>query len=272
MNNISGKNQFEIQAKEYIKKIEDLQFENSLLSQKNKLLEKQLESLTNKYNDLKKEIFDIEEHINFCKENQLDLINLNQKDNIGNIKEINQQNFNIFKNKIKLLFEYDENFMKTDSEEVVFNMIIDNINNIKNENLNLRKTLEDLKKIMESNNKNNNMNVYNNIDTNNINNFNEINNEQSFNYNKNNIGMVNDGFTYDITTDLDNNYDLNNDNFNNMNKSKTLKKDLNILMNNIDNLNNALKTDKVNYDLPKSNRNNFYSSYLNRPHKYHKYI
>ena len=81
------KNQFEIQANEYIKKIEDLEYQNSLLSQKNKLLEKQLESFTNKYNDLKQEVFDIEEHFNYCKDNQLEIINLTQEESKNNKKK-----------------------------------------------------------------------------------------------------------------------------------------------------------------------------------------
>ena len=283
MNNITERNQFEIQAKEYIKKIEDLQYDNSLLTQKNKLLEKQLESITSKYNDLKKELIDIETHINFCKENQLEIINLSQNDNISNTKELNIQNFNSFKNKIKTLFEYDENFMKTDSEEVVFNMIIDDINNIRNENLSLKKTLQELKKMIENNknfNSNNNINN-NNFDNNNINNdINEINYEQDINYNKNNIRTGNDRFNYNITTDIDNNLELNNEDFNtNLNNRKNSKMDLKILMDNINDLNNALKTNpnNYNYSLPRhynnnNSNNNFYSSYLNKPRIYHKYI
>ena len=283
MNNIIERNQFEIQANEYIKKIEDLQYDNSLLTQKNKLLEKQLESITSKYNDLKKELIDIETHINFCKENQLEIINLSQNDNISNTKELNIQNFNSFKNKIKTLFEYDENFMKTDSEEVVFNMIIDDINNIRNENLSLKKTLQELKKMIENNknfNSNNNINN-NNFDNNNINNdINEINYEQDINYNKNNIRTGNDRFNYNLTTDIDNNLELNNEDFNtNLNNRKNSKMDLKILMDNINDLNNALKTNpnNYNYNLPRhynnnNNNNNFYSSYLNKPRIYHKYI
>ena len=66
MNNQEDRTSLEIQNQEFIKKITDLEFENSLLSQKNKNLEQKLESLTIKYNDLKKELFDIEQHINFC--------------------------------------------------------------------------------------------------------------------------------------------------------------------------------------------------------------
>ena len=70
----------ELEEDNYRKKIEDLEYEKSSLLQKNKLLEKKLESLTNKYNELKNELLDIEQHINFCKENQLRIIDLSQND------------------------------------------------------------------------------------------------------------------------------------------------------------------------------------------------
>ena len=61
----------EFESEIFEKKIKDLEFEIIFLSQKNNLLEKKLESITNQYNDLKNELLDIEEHISFCKENQL---------------------------------------------------------------------------------------------------------------------------------------------------------------------------------------------------------
>ena len=301
MKNQNEKSQFEIQANEYIKKITDLEFENSLVTQKNKLLEKQLESLTNKYNELKKELLDIEEHINFCKDNQIEILNFAQNEK-SNIKEVDPQNFNAFKNKIKILFEYDNNFLNTDSEVAVFNMIIDNITNLKNDNLNLRKTLEDLKSIMDNNiNKDikNNMN----INLNNINNNNSFSNNlrsitplnvnygQNLNYSKN-IGMgsgtytteenqnilrnKNHGFTYDISTtnDFENNNinNINNNNYDRYDIDKRClnsKMHLNNLMNNIDNLQNIFNAEN-DFDLPMSSKNYSYS--LNKPRLYHKYI
>jgi hypothetical protein len=281
MKNQNEKIQFEIQTNEYIKKIADLEFENSLLTQKNALLEKQLESLTTKYNELKKELFDIEEHINFCKDNQIKIINYNQNEINKNIKEINPNNFYAFKNKIKILFEYNDNFMNTDSEITVFNMIIDNITDIKTENLSLRKALEDLKNIIDKNNFNNNINNnYNNINMNN--NLNNINNNNL----NNNIGMNNDlfinneeqkmirnnnrGFTYDITNtnDFESNFT---ENFENSEQRFiNSKRNLNNLMNNLDNLQNVFKTNKDSFNLNKNN--NIYPSSYNKPRLYHKYI
>ena len=280
MKNQNEKIQFEIQTNEYIKKITDLEFQNSLLTQKNTLLEKQLESLTNKYNELKKELFDIEEHINFCKDNQVKIINFSQNDTNKNKKEINPNNFYAFKNKIKILFEYDDNFMNTDSEITVFNMIIDNITDIKSENLSLRKALEDLKNIIDKNNFNNNINNnFNNINLGN--NLNDVDNNIN-----NNIGMNNDlfinnenkkmvrnnnrGFTYDITNtnDFENNFT---ENFENSEQRiMNSKRNLHTLMNNLDNLQNVFKTKKDNYDL--NINSNIYTPSIKKPRIYHKYI
>ncbi len=297
MNNQKAQTQFEIQTNEFIKKITDLEFENSLLSQKNKLLEKKLESLTNKYNDLKKELFDIEEHINFCKDNQIQLVNYTQTGNI-NQNEINKENFNAFKNKIKILFEYDDNFIKTDSDIVVYNMIIDNITSLKNDNLSLRKTLEDLKSIIDKNNRNNynnnniNLNIknINNLESNlNNNNISPIGLEKHFNNNINNFGMDNDsfdidnkeqnlnnnniGYTYNIISGSEHNNNIlqNYQNYDIDKRCMNSKMYLNNLMNNIDDLQKVFKTENFNYDLPKTNKNK-YSSSLNKRRLYHKYI
>ena len=287
-------NQLEIENSEFIKKITDLEFEKSLLSQKNKLLEKKLESLTKKYNELQKELIDIETHIDFCKENQIQIVDLAQKDQ-SNQKEINQNNFYNFKNKIKILFEYDDDFLNNDSDSTVFNMIIDNIKNIQNDNLNLRRTLEDLKGLIEKNNNqninnnyiinnrkefNNNNNDVNNINLGNMENLNmDIHNpiiyEKHFNYDKNNIGFGQDSIITDEEKILRNNnynnkYDINynpNPIYNNNSKI-----DLNNLMNSIDNLQNVFTSEEDNMNYP-SLHNKKYSSQLNRQHRlYHKYI
>ena len=145
-----------LEQNKYIKKITNLEYDKSLLLQRNKLLEKELKSLINKYNSLKNELLDIEQHINFCKENQLQIIDLPQKDQI-NQKEINPENFCVFKRKINTLLEYDDEFMKINSDITVFNMIIDYIQAIKKENLELRQNLENLNKLKNQNNNNFNL-------------------------------------------------------------------------------------------------------------------
>lgn len=237
----------EIQANEFLKKINDLEFENSLLSQRNNLLEKQLESLTNKYNELKNELFDIEHHIILCKNNQTQLVNFNNKIK----KNLNSFNFNVFKNKIKILFEYDDNFMENDSEVTIFNMIIDNIENIQNENLSLRKTLEDLNTIIYNIKKSNNNleddNIYNNFNNNNP----SYNYTNNFKYEQNLFYRENDSFNkskifknnksemaYDMTseTKTNNNNIIGANFYERDNKYQNLKN----LMKNIDNLQKCL--------------------------------
>ena len=135
-----------------INRIKYLEFLNSSLIQTNKLLSSKLYSLTKKYNDLKNELYDTEFHINFCKQNLVELISFKKEEDI----QKKDKNFLIFKNKIKTLFKYDDDFMKTNSEIIVYNMIIDNIENIQAENIYLRKNLDELKKIIYQNDVNNN--------------------------------------------------------------------------------------------------------------------
>lgn len=233
MNNLISQNQFEIQSNEYLKKITDLEFENSVLSQKNKLLEKKLESLTTKYNDLKKELFDIEEHINYCKDNQIQLVEYNKNDNKKQAStEINKDNFNVFKNKIKTLFEYDDNFLNTDSDIVVYNMIIDNIMELKTQNLSLRRAVEGFKNIIEKNNNNKN---YNNFNYKNINNIN-TNTDDDNNLNDGNITPIspieyNKNFNYNINN-MNNNYNSNNNSFDIDDKEKLMNNNFDNIANN----------------------------------------
>ena len=139
-----------------IKKIKYLEYLNSSLIQTNKLLINKLTSLTKKYNSLKDELYDTECHINFCKKNLLDLISFKKEED----KEKKEKNFKIFKNKIKTLFEYGDEFMEINSEITIYNMIIDNIKNIKEENINLNRNLAELNKIIYQNNEYNEYNNY----------------------------------------------------------------------------------------------------------------
>jgi hypothetical protein len=69
----------------------------------------------------------------------------------------------IFKNKINSLFEYGDDFMKINSEMTIYNIIIDNIQNIQEENINLKMNLDELHKMV-------NQNTEINYDNNNFNN------------------------------------------------------------------------------------------------------
>ena len=76
---------------------------------------------------------------------------------------IQNKNFLIFKNKINSLFEYGDDFMKINSEMTIYNIIIDNIQNIQEENINLKMNLDELHKMV-------NQNTEINYDNNNFNN------------------------------------------------------------------------------------------------------
>ena len=133
-----------------LNKIKYLEFLNSSLIQKNKILENKLSILTEKYNSLKDELYYTECHINFCKQNLLDLISFKKEEK----KYKNDKNFFIFKNKIKTLFEFGNEFMKINSDVTIYNMVIENIKTLKDENITLNKNLDELKKIINQNNPN----------------------------------------------------------------------------------------------------------------------
>ena len=129
------------------KKIDYLEYLNSSLTQKNKILENKLSNLTKKYNSLKNELYYTECHINFCKQNLLDLISFKKEES----KNKYDKNFMIFKNKIKTLFEFGNEFMRINSDVNIYKLVIDNIKNLKDENIKLNKNLEELKKIIHQN-------------------------------------------------------------------------------------------------------------------------
>ena len=132
---------------ELMKKVKYLEYLNSSLTQTNKLLLNKLATLTKKYNSLKNELFDTECHINFCKQNLSELISFQKEEG----KEKANKNFIIFKNKIKTLFEYGDEFMKINSDIAIYDIVIENIKSIKDENIILNKNMNDLKKLIHQN-------------------------------------------------------------------------------------------------------------------------
>ena len=132
---------------ELMKKVKYLEYLNSSLTQTNKLLLNKLATLTKKYNSLKNELFDTECHINFCKQNLSELISFQKEEG----KEKTDKNFIIFKNKIKTLFEYGDEFMKINSDIAIYDIVIENIKSIKDENIILNKNMNDLKKLIHQN-------------------------------------------------------------------------------------------------------------------------
>ena len=132
---------------ELMKKVKYLEYLNSSLTQTNKLLLNKLATLTKKYNSLKNELFDTECHINFCKQNLSELISFQKEEG----KEKTDKNFIIFKNKIKTLFEYGDEFMKINSDIAIYDIVVENIKSIKDENIILNKNMNDLKKLIHQN-------------------------------------------------------------------------------------------------------------------------
>ena len=288
-------NNLQLEESIYRKKISELEFEKSFLLQRNKLLEKKLESLTKKYNELKNELFDIEQHINFCKENQLQIIDLSQKAQ-NNQTEVNPNNFYVFKNKIKTILEYGDDFMKIDSDSTVFNMIIDDIKDIKNENLELKQNLEDLNKLNYYNNNNNFNNNFNVNDNINLDIPSPITNKKNPNIGNMIIGLENDSFISDdrekilknnnnYINNYSNTYDMNNqpimnnnlvENYENIEKRcLNSKRNLNNLINSVENMQKAFLNDNEFNQLPPSNNkfsNVNYLSSINKHRLCHKYI
>jgi len=290
-------NNLELEENYYRKKIADLEFENSSLLQKNKLLEKKLESLTNKYNELKNELLDIEHHINFCKENQLRIIDLSQNAQ-NNQTEINANNFFTFKSKIKTILEYGDDFMKIDSNNTIFNMIIDDIKDIKNENLELKQSLEDLNKLNYYNNNNinyNNNNDFNVNDNINMNKLSPITYKKNVNVGNMGLGLENDSFISDdkekilrnnknYLKNYDNIYNVNNQPYMNNNIDENYEnierrcinsnRQLNNLINNVDNMKAFLNNIEFNELPPSKNKytNTNYLSSINKHRLCHKYI
>ena len=284
----------ELEEDNYRKKIEDLEYEKSSLLQKNRLLEKKLESLANKYNELKNELLDIEQHINFCKENQLRIIDLSQNDQ-NNQTEINANNFYTFKSKIKTILEYGDDFMKIGSDTIIFNMIIDDIKDIKNENLELKQSLEDLNKLNYYNKNNINNNNFNFNENINMDKLSPITYKKNVNVGNMGLGLENDSFISDdkekilrnnknYINNYDNAYKVKNQPYMNNNLDENYEniekrcinsnRHLNNLINNVDNMKAFLNDMEFNELPPSQNKysNMNYLSSINKHRLCHKYI
>ena len=147
----------------YLKIIQDLQYSNAFLNNKNLNLESELEYIKNKYNSSKNEIDDINKHISICKDNQEKIIsdliernnyleNLISKDKIINIKSEellgnkNNINLHLFVYKMKKIFNNDINNIKIDetiNDEDYLNNITNNIIKMNDELIKYKKELEE---------------------------------------------------------------------------------------------------------------------------------
>lgn len=122
--------------------IQNLQYTNSLIDNKNKSLEMELETIKNKYNLCQQDLNDINMHISICKETQDKIIkdlqerndyleklyeskeNNNMKEE--NINKDNNDNMHKFVEKMKILFDYEgkENINDEDFLNIIENNII----------------------------------------------------------------------------------------------------------------------------------------------------
>ena len=130
----SMENSEEFTTNYYENIIQNLQYTNTLLNNRNISLEKELEIIKNKYNFCKQDLNDINKHISICKDTQdkiikdlkerndyLEKMNIT-KDNNNNIKE----KLHSFVEKIRILFEHDIKEEKSDEDylDVIGNKII----------------------------------------------------------------------------------------------------------------------------------------------------
>jgi len=156
--------------------IQNLQYTNTLLNNRNISLEKELEIIKNKYNFCKQDLNDINKHISICKDTQdkiikdlkerndyLEKMNIT-KDNNNKIKE----KLHSFVEKIRILFEHDLKEEKSDEDylDVIGNKIIKlneefllNRNELNKRVLEVNKLKNEIQN-MKLNNNNNFMNNY----------------------------------------------------------------------------------------------------------------
>ena len=112
--------------------IQNLQYTNSLLNQRNISLEKELEKIKNKYNLCKQDLNNINKHISICKNNQDKIIkDLKERNDYleqlnTNTKENNK--LNLFIKKMKILFNNNniegEDIKDEDYLDIIGNNII----------------------------------------------------------------------------------------------------------------------------------------------------
>ena len=155
--------------------IQNLQYTNTLLNNRNISLEKELEIIKNKYNFCKQDLNDINKHISICKDTQDKIIKdlkerndylekMNLKKDNDNIKE----KLHSFVEKIRILFDYDIKEEKNDEDylDIIGNKIIKlneefllNRNELNKRVLEVNKLKNEIQN-MKLNNNNNFMNNY----------------------------------------------------------------------------------------------------------------
>ena len=155
--------------------IQNLQYTNTLLNNRNISLEKELEIIKNKYNFCKQDLNDINKHISICKDTQdkiiKDLKERNdylEKMNISKDNDHIKEKLHSFVEKIRILFDYDIKEEKNDEDylDIIGNKIIKlneefllNRNELNKRVLEVNKLKNEIQN-MKLNNNNNFMNNY----------------------------------------------------------------------------------------------------------------
>ena len=171
----SMENSGEFTTNYYENIIQNLQYTNTLLNNRNISLEKELEIIKNKYNFCKQDLNDINKHISICKDTQDKIIkDLKERNDYLEKMNITKDNNNIkeklhsFVEKIRILFEHDIKEEKSDEDylDVIGNKIIKlneefllNRNELNKRVLEVNKLKNEIQN-MKLNNNNNFMNNY----------------------------------------------------------------------------------------------------------------
>ena len=171
----SMENSEEFTTNYYENIIQNLQYTNNLLNNRNISLEKELEIIKNKYNFCKQDLNDINKHISICKDTQdkiiKDLKERNdylEKMNISKDNDHIKEKLHSFVEKIRILFEHDIKEEKNDEDylDVIGNKIIKlneefllNRNELNKRVLEVNKLKNEIQN-MKLNNNNNFMNNY----------------------------------------------------------------------------------------------------------------
>ena len=173
----SMENSEEFTTNYYENIIQNLQYTNTLLNNRNISLEKELEIIKNKYNFCKQDLNDINKHISICKDTQDKIIkDLKERNDYLEKMNITKDNNNIkeklhsFVEKIRILFEHDIKEEKSDEDylDVIGNKIIKlneefllNRNELNKRVLEVNKLKNEIQNMKLNNNNNNNfMNNY----------------------------------------------------------------------------------------------------------------
>ena len=185
--------------------------------------------------------------------------------------------------------------MKIGSDKIIFNMIIDDIKDIKNENLELKQSLEDLNKLNYYNKNNINYNNFNYNENINMDKLSPITHKKNINVGNMGLGLENDSFISDdkekilrnnknYINNYDNAYKVKNQPYMNNNLDENYEniekrcinsnRHLNNLINNVDNMKAFLNDMEFNELPPSQNKysNMNYLSSINKHRLCHKYI